>query len=229
MAKARKKSAPKKPAKGKSAKGAKKTLTQRIKEKVLNLRGSRGPKKGGKLTLAAGVHESVAAAKKQAKAMTKAAEKAAAKLAKEREKEAARLAKMKAAEAKSIAKASASAARKAEQAGPPVCREVACELVATSGGYCRLHYIKNWKKVKRKEMILKERKLNHYIEELVSKYPDKYIEAIREDLASEKNFAKVIADLEIDENMDDFEMETETAEGIIDNIKRDFEDEGETF
>ncbi|MBI3557607.1 MAG: hypothetical protein HY074_15205 [Deltaproteobacteria bacterium] len=114
--------------------------------------------------------------------------------------------------------------------GAPVCREVACELMSTTGGYCRMHYIKNWKKIKRKEMILKEKKLNHYIEELVSKYPDKYIEAIRQDLASEKDFAKVIADLEIEEGMDDFEsVETESAEGIIDNLKRDFEDDGDVF
>lgn len=111
----------------------------------------------------------------------------------------------------------------------PVCREVACELIATTNGYCRLHYIKNWKKVKRKELILKERKLNRYIEELVSKYPDKYIEAIRQDLADEKSFAKVISDLELEEGLDDFEMETETAEGIIDNIKRDVEDEGDIY
>ena len=114
--------------------------------------------------------------------------------------------------------------------GPAVCREVACELMSTTGHYCRMHYIKNWKKIKRKEIILKEKKLNHYIEELVSKYPDKYIEAIRQDLASEKDFAKVVADLEIDEGLDDFEsVETESAEGIIDNLKRDFEDEGDVF
>ena len=114
--------------------------------------------------------------------------------------------------------------------GPAVCREVACELMANTGHYCRMHYIKNWKKIKRKEIILKEKKLNHYIEELVSKYPDKYIEAIRQDLASEKDFAKVVADLEIDEGLDDFEsVETESAEGIIDNLKRDFEDEGDVF
>lgn len=111
----------------------------------------------------------------------------------------------------------------------PICREVACELVATTQNYCRMHYIKNWKKIKRKESILKEKKLNHYIEELVSKYPDKYIEAIRQDLASEKDFAKVISDLEIEEGLDDFDIDTESAEGIIDNIKRDFDDEGDVF
>lgn len=136
---------------------------------------------------------------------------------------------------KGASKALTSLSLKGEKAthdanGAAVCREVACELMATTAHYCRMHYIKNWKKIKRKEMILKEKKLNHYIEELISKYPDKYIEAIRQDLASEKDFAKVIADLEIDEGTDDFEsVDTESAEGIIDTIKRDFEDEGDVF
>jgi hypothetical protein len=108
-----------------------------------------------------------------------------------------------------------------------VCREVACEGLATSGGYCRMHYIKNWKKIKRKELILKEKKLNQYIEELVAKYPDKYIEAIRQDLANDKDFAKVIYDLDLDESVDDFDVEAENVDSLIDNIRRDFEDEGE--
>ncbi len=119
------------------------------------------------------------------------------------------------------------AAREAENEA--VCREVACEGLATSGGYCRMHYIKNWKKIKRKELILKEKKLNQYIEELVAKYPDKYIEAIRQDLASDKDFSKVIHDLDLDEGIDDFDVDGEPMEALIDNIKRDFDDEGEGF
>jgi hypothetical protein len=110
-----------------------------------------------------------------------------------------------------------------------VCREVACEGLSTSGGYCRLHYIKNWKKIKRKELILKEGKLNQYIEELVAKYPDKYIEAIRQDLAEDKAFAKVIYDLDLDETSDDFEGDGENVDNLIDTIKRDFDDEGDAF
>jgi hypothetical protein len=110
-----------------------------------------------------------------------------------------------------------------------VCREVACEGLSTSGGYCRLHYIKNWKKIKRKELILKEGKLNQYIEELVAKYPDKYIEAIRQDLAEDKAFAKVIYDLDLDENADEFSEDGENVDNLIDTIKRDFDDEGDAF
>jgi len=116
-----------------------------------------------------------------------------------------------------------------EASGETVCREVACEGLSTTGGYCRLHYIKNWKKIKRKELILKEKKLNSYIEELVAKYPDKYIDAIRQDLANDKDFAKVIYDLDLDEDGDDFDENGESAEGLIDNIKRDFEDNDDGF
>lgn len=110
-----------------------------------------------------------------------------------------------------------------------VCREVACEGLATSAGYCRMHYIKNWKKIRRKAVILQEGKLNQYIEELVAKYPDKYIEAILQDLSNDKDFAKVIYDLDLDESEDDFEAEGDDVEAVIDTVKRDFEeDSGDT-
>jgi len=119
----------------------------------------------------------------------------------------------------------------AEAGSEAICREVACEALATSGGYCRTHYIKNWKKIKRKELILKEGKLIQYIEELVAKYPDKFIEAIRQDLAVDKDFAKVIFDLELDENVDEFDAENqENGDGMgVDSMKREFEDDTETF
>ncbi len=108
-----------------------------------------------------------------------------------------------------------------------VCREVACEMLATSSGYCRMHYIKNWKKIKQKEVLLKERKLDRYIEELVAKYPDKYIEAIRQDLLTDKEFAQVARDLEITDATDDDETTVETesgtdSESFIDSIRKDF-------
>jgi hypothetical protein len=142
-------------------------------------------------------------------------------------------------------KAGANGAKPAAKAGAPakaakapkqsridteaVCREVACENLATTGGYCRMHYIKNWKKIQRKGLILREKKLNQYIEELVAKYPDKYIEAIRQDLANDKDFAKVIHDLDLDESVDEFDVEGDNDDNLIDNIKREFDDEGESF
>lgn len=115
------------------------------------------------------------------------------------------------------------------------CREVACESTPTSAGYCRPHYIKNWKKIKRKEAVLKDGRLNQYVEELINKYPEKYIEAIRHDLANDKEFMKVIRDLELDETIDDLGTEeAESIEGVVENVATsrrgaDLEDEGDIF
>jgi hypothetical protein len=105
-----------------------------------------------------------------------------------------------------------------------ICRETACEGLSTTAGYCRLHYIKNWKRIKRKELILAEKKLDQYIEELISKYPDKYVEAIRQDLGTEKEFSKVINDLELDESIDDFESEGD-SETITESIRIETDDD----
>lgn len=102
-----------------------------------------------------------------------------------------------------------------------MCREVACEGLSTAAGYCRMHYIKNWSKIQRKAAILKERKLNQFIEELVLKYPDKYLEAIRQDLENDNDFAKVVSDLELDEGADEFEADSD-EEAVIEDIRRDF-------
>lgn len=127
------------------------------------------------------------------------------------------------------ASARAAANRQAKMDAGVVCREVACESNATSSGYCRLHYIKNWKRIKKKELLLKEGKLNRYIEELVAKYPDKYIEAIREDLTNDNAFNKVVTDLELDEGMDDFDADGDSMDNLIDSIRKDLDDESDIY
>lgn len=110
------------------------------------------------------------------------------------------------------------------------CREPVCEQDHLIGGFCRLHYIKNWKKIKRKEAILASGQLNNYVEELVSKYPDRYLDVIRQDLASEKDWSKVVVDLELDAADDDANGE-EDLEGVAEGVgrTRDFDDEGDAF
>ncbi|MGB0453806.1 MAG: hypothetical protein ACPGJV_08825, partial [Bacteriovoracaceae bacterium] len=96
------------------------------------------------------------------------------------------------------------------------CLEKGCDNPATTLGYCRLHYIKNWNDIKRKQVILKEGKLQLFIEELVSKYPLKYIESIISDLADEKTFFGVLRELDI----------ISEAEDIYDeNIEEDGDDD----
>ena len=91
---------------------------------------------------------------------------------------------------------------------------------------------KNWKKIKRKEAILATGQLNNYVEELVSKYPDRYLDVIRQDLSSEKDWAKVIVDLELDGGTDEVgedEAEAGAAAEGGSRRERDFDDDSDSF
>ncbi len=97
------------------------------------------------------------------------------------------------------------------------CQERYCENLATTLGFCRLHYIKNWKGIKKKRKILEEGKLQQYIEDLINKFPPKYIEAILNDLSGDKQFYKVLKDLNIDNNFnyDDSMSDLDGDEDIV--------------
>jgi len=106
-------------------------------------------------------------------------------------------------------------------------------------GYCRMHYIKNWRRIKRKEGILASGQLNNYVEELVNKYPDKYLDVIRQDLATEKEWGKVVVDLELEGTDDDNAVE-EDNEAVPEGVRpasgggggrgsSEFDDEGDAF
>lgn len=83
------------------------------------------------------------------------------------------------------------------------CTEKACDNPTTTQGYCRYHYIKRWKDIKKKQIILEEGKLQNLIEDLISKHPFKYIEAILNDLMDEKTFSSVLRELNIDMTSDE--------------------------
>ncbi|MES2527563.1 MAG: hypothetical protein V4598_10765 [Bdellovibrionota bacterium] len=91
------------------------------------------------------------------------------------------------------------------------CIEKGCDNIRTTQSYCRLHYLRNWKVVQKKRDILKEGKLQEYIEELLSKYPTKYIEALLSDLSDDKDFYTVLNQLNITSEFDFEEDEFENA------------------
>ncbi|HXH76055.1 MAG TPA: hypothetical protein VNJ08_13880 [Bacteriovoracaceae bacterium] len=91
------------------------------------------------------------------------------------------------------------------------CIEKGCDNIRTTQSYCRLHYLRNWKVVQKKRDILKEGKLQEYIEELISKYPTKYIEALLSDLSDDKEFYRVLNELNITSEFDFEEDEFENA------------------
>ncbi|MCK5073699.1 MAG: hypothetical protein KAQ98_09755 [Bacteriovoracaceae bacterium] len=84
------------------------------------------------------------------------------------------------------------------------CLEKGCDTPPTTMGYCRLHYIRNWTNIRKKQSILSEGKLQTFIEELLNKYPAKYIEAIFDDIKDEKSFYSILKELNI-ESDEEFE------------------------
>jgi hypothetical protein len=131
----------------------------------------------------------------------------------------------------------AKAAEAAAAARQRRCREPGCEHEFVLVGYCRMHYIKNWRRIKRKEAILASGQLNNYVEELVNKYPDKYLDVIRQDLATEKEWGKVVVDLELEATDEEGGAEEDidaVAEGVRPasgggGSRGEFDDEGDAF
>ncbi|OQW48591.1 MAG: hypothetical protein A4S09_04120 [Proteobacteria bacterium SG_bin7] len=90
--------------------------------------------------------------------------------------------------------------------GRRYCRVQDCDQVAIVEAYCRYHYLLYWKKIQYRKKILADNKFYKYIDELTAKYPDKFLDVIRKDLMSQKNFASAIQEMEIDESADETDV-----------------------
>lgn len=81
-----------------------------------------------------------------------------------------------------------------------ICSQEGCNNAAsTEEGYCRLHYLKNWKRLKEESRKKAAKRLNTYIEGIIKKNPGKYVEIIKRDLRN-PNFSKIIDQLPVDED-----------------------------
>ncbi len=98
--------------------------------------------------------------------------------------------------------------------GKQYCRVHDCDNESTTEGYCRFHYLALWKRNKVKAKILQGGKLDKYIEDLTAKYPDKYLEMLRKDLASEKDFNSIVAEMDVEDSGDEADNEEETSRFI---------------
>lgn len=84
--------------------------------------------------------------------------------------------------------------------GRRYCRATDCDQIGMVDGYCRYHYLYFWKKIQNRKKILADGKLDRYIEELTSRYADKFVELLRKDLRTEKDFMAAIQELELDDS-----------------------------
>lgn len=102
--------------------------------------------------------------------------------------------------------------------GRRLCRVRDCDQIAAVEIYCRYHYLMNWKRIQAKREILAGGKLERYVDELTSRYPDKFLDILRKDLRTEKDFLAAIAELEIDESALENDFEDE-AQSYIDEVR----------
>lgn len=102
--------------------------------------------------------------------------------------------------------------------GRRYCRARDCDQAAVSDIYCRYHYLLFWRKIQVRKRILVDGKLEKYIEELTDRYSDKFLEMIRRDLRTEKDFVSAIQELEIDESALDNDQEEDT-QTFIDEVR----------
>ena len=99
-----------------------------------------------------------------------------------------------------------------------ICRETGCHDQATTKGFCRFHYVRNWTKTRGKRKKAAD-DLNRYVERLVEKHPGDYLSEISKDIRSwgeggesggHEDFS-TFDDLSQDDNLDN----------LIDNLKVD--------
>ena len=67
-----------------------------------------------------------------------------------------------------------------------ICAEPGCKNVQTTKGYCRLHFLKNWKRLKDEAQRKAADRLNRDVEGIGKKSPDRYMETIRKDLRGDR-------------------------------------------
>lgn len=84
--------------------------------------------------------------------------------------------------------------------GRRLCKVRDCDQVANVEAYCRYHYLLLWKKIQTRKHILQDNKLEKYISDLMARYPDKFVDLVKKDLKTEKDFLAIIQELEIDES-----------------------------
>lgn len=108
--------------------------------------------------------------------------------------------------------------------GNRYCRSADCDQLSSVDGYCRYHYLLFWKRIQNRKKILADGKLERYIDELTARYTDKFIELLRKDLRTEKDFMSAVQELEIDDSGSG--QDEDEAKSYIEEIRGISDDSG---
>ncbi len=108
---------------------------------------------------------------------------------------------------------------KAKARAKKKCSQRGCKIPSVSEGYCRLHYLANWKHIKFNEQVKAERRLNAYIDRLAKRYPKDYMEKIKEGLEDPEKFQQMVDELEVEVGKSEPETDNEFLEKFMRVIK----------
>jgi hypothetical protein len=100
-----------------------------------------------------------------------------------------------------------------------ICAHSKCKSGVESGGYCRLHYLANWKRIKLNNQLKAEERLNQFVDRLAKKYPDSFMKKIKEGVESEEKFAEITKELEIESHEGAKETDSEFLERFLRVVK----------
>jgi|SRR3989338_4651520 len=67
-----------------------------------------------------------------------------------------------------------------------ICKEEGCSNAQTTVGFCRLHYLKNWKSIQQEKRKKAAKNLNRYVESILKQHPERYMDIIKKDIRSKK-------------------------------------------
>lgn len=105
-----------------------------------------------------------------------------------------------------------------------LCKESGCKNIQTTLGFCRFHYLRNWKKIREKQKKKAILSLNKYVDHIMKKNPDSYVETIKQDLRDGHRFQRKADEFSSSEDfhdiMNDVEIDQE-VERIVDHLKID--------
>ncbi len=104
-----------------------------------------------------------------------------------------------------------------------LCKQKGCTNAATTSGYCRFHYLKNWKKIKDGQKKKAVKNLNKYIDHIMHKNPEGYMDNIREDLRNKDQFSRKAEGYCSEDAFHDImdELNNEDVHRIVGSIKLD--------
>lgn len=104
-----------------------------------------------------------------------------------------------------------------------LCKDKGCHNSQTTDGFCRLHYLRHWKKLQAEKRKKAAKNLNRYVESILKRYPDRYVEQIKKDIRSKDFEERVEGEFKPDEEepLSLFERgaSDEEIEEIIQNLK----------